>query len=140
MLKVEMLTYVDKEGDTEPISLGRTRAAAILDETGTRFCRIENGVGHCCGASFLCMFAPVVMSTRLDELIAYLKENVMKKLHPDMYWTLQDKVFLYLSDETVFWDAPLRNHPRMSLVYSFNNKATKPYSGSKVDLFVLDLS
>jgi hypothetical protein len=138
MFKVEMLTYTDADGDIEPVSLGRTRAAVIRDGD-TRFCRIENGVGYCCGASFLCMFAVTTMVTRFDELIAYLKENVMKKLHPDMYWNLQDKVFLYLSDETVFWDAPLRNHPRMSCVYSFNNKATKPYSGSKVDLFVLDL-
>ena len=138
MFKVELLTYAD---GAKPISIGRTTAAAILDaSSGVRVCRIENGVGFCCGASFLCVFSPFDMSTRFDELIAYLKENVMKKLHVDMYWTLQDKVFLYLSYETVYWDAPLRNHPRMSLVYSFNNKATKPYSGSKVDLFVLDLS
>ena len=120
-------------------NIGRTRAANInLD--GLKLLRVENGVGQCCGATFLCDFWPAKFVTNFEAIITLLREKVNQKLHPDLWWALQDKVFLYLSDETANWDNNLRKHPKMSLIYSFNNKATKPYSGSMVHLYVLDLS
>lgn len=131
--------YMEKDGDDEIISIGRGRCAHVRFN-GDPVCSIENGVGYCCGATFLCQFFSRAFPQHFESLIAFLKENINKKLHPDMYWSLQDKVFMYLSDETVIWDAPIRNHPKVSIVYSFNNKATKPYTGSMVYLCVLDLS
>jgi hypothetical protein len=127
----------DKDGAVK--NIGRTRAVNIeLD--GGKVLRVENGVGQCCGATFLCDFWVTRFVDNFEAVLALLRTKVNQKLHPDLWWALQDKVFLYLSDETAPWDSEIRKHPKMSLVHSFSNKATKPYSGSMVHLYVLDLA
>jgi hypothetical protein len=128
-----------KDGYGEVTEIGRTRAVNIR-LYGYKVLRVENGVGQCCGATFLCDFSSTRFVDNFEAVLALLRTKVNQKLHPDLWWALQDKVFLYLSDETDDWDSEIRKHPKMSLVYSFNNKATKPYSGSMVHLYVLDLS
>jgi hypothetical protein len=127
------------DGNNEVKSLGRTRSVSITLDGG-KVLRVENGAGHCCGATFLCDFLAPRFEAYFEEVLALLRTKVNQKLHPALWWALQDKVFLYLSDETAPWDSEIRKHPKMSLLYSFNNKATKPYSGSMVYLYVLDLA
>lgn len=128
--------YLDKP-------FARGKELKIVTEGGRHVCVIQNGIGHCCGATFLCFFFGHNFPDYFNEVIELLKSQVGKKQFEGgarLKWPLQDKVFLYLSDETKSWDEDIRNHPKMSLVYSFNNKATKPYSGSMVHLYVLDLT
>ena len=101
---------------------------------------LQNGIGHCCGMTLLCRYDPSRFITYFNDIVEYLRPHVGKKMEYHLKWSLQDKVFLILSDETASWDSEIRKHPRMSLVYSFNNKATKPYSGSMCHLYVLDLA
>jgi hypothetical protein len=151
LLKVEKTEtpYYKQEGEFVPeyeCYLNKPFARGwevVITHEGRRVCSIQNGNGHCCGSTFLCYFGPTSFVHYFDEVIELLKDQVGKKMFEGdacLKWALQDKVFLYLSDETVFWDSEIRKHPKMSLVYSFNNKATKPYSGSMVHLYVLDLS
>jgi hypothetical protein len=136
------LSYVTAEGDVLPpcycpdVPAGRLREVLLTEEEYT-ICRVQNGVAHCCGASFLCNLSSRFFND-FDKIIEFLKNN---KNNEELRWVIQDSVFLYLSDETLdYGDKDFRKHPKLKEVFTFKNYATKPYSGSKVSLFVLDLT
>jgi len=109
----------------------------VVTAGSTNVCRIQQGVGHCCGASYLTNLQQV--APYFQQLVDFLTSKKQTKADYMFKWLLQDKLFFYLSDETVGWDEPIRTHKQVKHLFKFNNKATKPYSGSDVSLYVLEL-
>lgn len=103
------------------------------DDTVLDVCRLQQGVGHCCGATFMTSMKPWTPAY-LDALIVEIKS----KRHRHLRWQVQPRLFFYLSDETVAWDGPIRARDDVKELYSFMNSATRPYTPSKVTLFVLE--
>jgi hypothetical protein len=104
-------------------------------ETGLDVCRLQQGSGHCCGATYITQ-----MYSKLPDYIDDLVAKVVKSPSTlGLRWPVQKQLFFYLSEETKHWDAPIRTRPDVKALYSFKNYATKPYSGSNVTLFVLEL-
>jgi hypothetical protein len=100
---------------------------------GVKLCRLQNGIAHCCGATFLTSIKPQLIP-HLDSLIEDIKLGLVNQVR----WKIQPRLFFYLSDETVGWDGPIRNRQDVKELYSFMNSATRPYTPSKVTLFVLE--
>lgn len=102
---------------------------------GICLCRLQQGVGHCCGATYITQISPD-LPANFDALLTHLKE--FKRCH-HIRWPIQNDLFFYLSDETVLFDEPIRKHPKVKELFTFKNTATKPYSGSNVTLFTVSL-
>lgn len=104
-------------------------------DTGLDVCRLQQGSGHCCGATHITQ-----MNFKLPDYIDGLVARVIKSPRTlGLRWSVQKQLFFYLSEETEHWDAPIRTRPDVKPLYSFKNYTTKPYSGSNVTLFVLKL-
>lgn len=102
---------------------------------GVRLCRLQQGVGHCCGATYITQISPD-LAPDFDDLLSFIKNQ--RRCH-HVRWAIQDHLFFYLSDETVLFDEPIRKHPKVKELFTFNNTATKPYTGSNVTLFTVSL-
>lgn len=103
---------------------------------GSQICRLQQGVGHCCGSTFITQMSQYYFKENLDDLLSELR----KAPHVSgLRWKIQKNLFLYLSDETAQFDAEIRARKDIKELYSFMNNATRPYTPSKVSLFVLEL-
>ena len=102
---------------------------------GIRLCRLQQGVGHCCGATYITQISPD-LAPDFDALLSFIKS---KRRGHHIRWAIQNDLFFYLSDETVLFDEPIRKHPKVKELFTFNNTATKPYTGSNVTLFTVSL-
>ena len=102
---------------------------------GIHLCRLQQGVGHCCGATYITQISPY-LPANFNDLLTWLSQS--KRGHY-IRWPIQNDLFFYLSDETVLFDDPIRKHPKVKELFTFKNTATKPYSGSNVTLFTVSL-
>lgn len=104
-------------------------------QEGYNICHLQQGTGHCCGATYITQMQPA-----FPEYIDILLDRISKfPSSTGLRWPVQKRLFFYLSEETNLWDKVIRKRPDVRELYTFKNFATRPYTGSDVTLFVLEL-
>ena len=114
--------------------------------------QIQNVVGHCCGASFLCNLNEVSgfwqnedkVEAFFKHLEAGMDDQLMGEGRNSPYsislsiWPLQG-LYVFLSEETEGYDMGIRKNKRVKEVHNFMNYASYS-SGRVVSLFYVELS
>ena len=151
--KIAMSNVILKQCDND--SWLRTTAIMVNrpDSTlRTTIGQIQNVVGHCCGASFLCHLNDYPnfwcdegkVEAFFKQLEAGMDDQLMGEGRNNTYsislsiWPLQG-LYVFLSEETEGYDMGIRKNKRVKEVHNFMNYASYS-SGRVVSLFYVELS
>jgi hypothetical protein len=104
-------------------------------------CILTNGVGHCCGATFISRFDNWFWKDlgNITNFFNKIKKSTDK--HDPIIghnWPV-NVVYFYLSKETSYWDKALITHPNVQKVHTFLNRTIRS-SGEPVDLYFTEVS
>lgn len=111
----------------------------VVTNEGGFVCNLQQGVGHCCGVTFMGGMSYYHLSTTenvkefLDWLRSYRKD---RNTLGQNAWMIQN-LYFYLSKETAYFDVNLRKAGVK--VHEFSNRAGSENNPSCVELWYIEL-
>ena len=114
---------------------------------------IQQGVGHCCGSTFLSKLSPYGFWNSVENVeffIKSLRQPIAEDSERQPGWQPRDEFgtsrcswavrsfYVHLSSQTARYDQGIRKHPNAKLVHTFKNYASSRY-GNDVDLYFVEI-